>query len=111
MSRHTTNDGKTPDRRILPHFFTERWVHLAPEPKLIGAYTRGEVSWETFEESYLISLQKPAIITSLLILANRARRRDITLVCIEATPEKCHRRLLAEECKKHAGALLQLDIN
>ncbi len=35
----------------------------------------------------------------VLNLALRAINEDITLLCKEDTPEKCHRRLLAEECK------------
>jgi len=33
-------------------------------------------------------------------LSKEALKKDITLLCLEDAPDECHRRLLAEECKK-----------
>jgi len=34
------------------------------------------------------------------LLADMAIKQDITILCWEKTPEKCHRKLVAEECKR-----------
>lgn len=100
MSRHTLNDGKTPDKRILESSFDVHFPNLGPAPNLIGPYLREEISWNKFAEKYLeqIRMDTPAALVRLL--AHRALHKDITLLCIEECPERCHRRLLAEECKR-----------
>lgn len=40
MSRHTLEDGKTPDSRITPNHFDLHLPILAPHPKDVGAYYR-----------------------------------------------------------------------
>lgn len=51
MSRHTLNDGKTPDHRLMG-MFDEHRPELGPAPKLIGDYYRG-LSWAEFAEKIL----------------------------------------------------------
>lgn len=100
MSRHTLNDGKTPDPRITEELFHVHLSHLGPDPKEIGAYLRKEITWEEFTKAYLEKLlSKPASI-GVEMIAKGAIEGNITLLCIEETAEKCHRRLLAEECKR-----------
>jgi uncharacterized protein (DUF488 family) len=38
-------------------------------------------------------------------LAWNALSRDITLLCVEDVAEKCHRKILAGECKKYCSKL------
>ncbi len=98
MSRHTLNDGFTPDSRIQKDFYDE-WDHeFAPPLKLIGNYYKRNLPWEKFEERYLEHLK--SIYEKVAKLSENALSKDITLLCIEDLPEKCHRRLLAEECKR-----------
>jgi len=40
MSRHTLDDGKTPDERITSDKFNHHWTIFAPPLKLIGSYKR-----------------------------------------------------------------------
>jgi len=53
MSRHTLNDGKTPDERITESSYDEWMPELAPSARLIGGYYGGQVSWDTFPDMYL----------------------------------------------------------
>lgn len=105
MSRHTLNDGLTLDARITNNHFDEHLQILAPPLKIIGEYLRGELDWENYIAKYLEYLKKPDIAKEVKQLAERATKQDITLLCIEDTPNYCHRRLLAEECQRYQPLL------
>ena len=105
MSRHTLNDGRTIDPRITLELYDEWQTILAPSPKLVGAYYRKEVPWEVFEKKYLEYLRTVRLQGEVEIIARRAFETDITLLCVEETPQYCHRRLLAQECQWHLPAL------
>lgn len=100
MSRHTLNDGKTLDPRITKKLFHVHLPILGPDPKEIGAYLRGEVTWQNFAESYLQKLRSKHTSIVVEILAKGAISSNITILCIEETAERCHRRLIAEECRR-----------
>lgn len=100
MSRHTLNDGKTPHPQITEASYDEWQRGLAPAPKLVGAYYRQEIGWEEFAEKYTESLSSPGKSALVDELAKRALYQPIVIMCIESTPERCHRRLLAEECRR-----------
>jgi len=99
MSRHTLNDGITPDPRITLDKYNEWLREVAPPSKLIGGYYKRNLKWDDFEPKYLQYLRSPEISPKVKELAERAMNSDITLLCIEATAKYCHRRLLAEECQ------------
>lgn len=102
MSRHTLNDGKTPDLRIVEGINYHLWLpNLAPPLKLIGDYykLRG-MPWKKFEDRYVDFLQniyQRHEVEHLIYLSSKVL---VSIRCIEETPEFCHRRLLAEECKR-----------
>jgi len=96
MSRHTLNDGITPDLRLENRFDSHLPIY-APPLKLLGDYYKRSLSWENFEKEYNSYLDSiPNLIKNL---AERAINKNITLMCIEDSPEECHRRLLAERCR------------
>jgi uncharacterized protein YeaO (DUF488 family) len=97
MSRHTLNDGKTPHPDIRDGSYDEWLVELAPPAKLVGDYYRRGLDWKIFEERYIDYL-RGKVEKAVRILASRALLENLTLLCIEEAPEKCHRRLIAEEC-------------
>ncbi len=99
MSRHTLSDGMTPDPRITRKSFDLWLQELAPSPTLIGDYYKRGLPWEEFEQRYKALLSESMKTIAVRALAEHAMIRDITLLCIEDTPEQCHRRLLAEQCK------------
>jgi uncharacterized protein YeaO (DUF488 family) len=105
MSRHTLNDGVTPDTRIGNDTF-HVWMRkfLAPPDTLVKVYYEG-LSWEGFREQYLAHLLHGSMEEPVIQLAQRALREDLTLLCVEETAEKCHRGLLAERCKLYVPSL------
>ena len=106
MSRHTREDGITPDERIIEGVTFDEWrKEFAPPGKLVGAYYRKEVPWEDFEKLYLEYLRSDEIRPKVEAFAKRCTEETITLLCIEDTADKCHRRLLAEELQKYQPKL------
>ena len=98
MSRHTLNDGITPDSRI-PIASYDQWIkELAPPEKLIGAYYKMRLSWKEFEEGYLEHIRSKGIKEIVQELSVISTFKNITLLCIEEYQEFCHRRILANEC-------------
>jgi uncharacterized protein YeaO (DUF488 family) len=106
MSRHTLNDGITPRPEISIKSYDSWMPVFAPPKRLIGDYYKRGLSWEKFEERYLDYLRQPQIQKEVLDIANRGLEETITLLCVEDSPEFCHRRLLAEECKKYRPELV-----
>jgi uncharacterized protein YeaO (DUF488 family) len=100
MSRHTLNDGITPDHLITNKTFNIWMKDLAPPDLLIGDYYKRGLPWEEFEKRYLEFLHSNERKEKILELIEMAKRQTITLLCAEDTPEHCHRRLVAEECHK-----------
>lgn len=73
----------------------EHNIDFAPTKELLTRYRNKKMTWEEYEVDYL----------NLLDLRQIASKIDIEklhkncLLCSEHTPEKCHRRLLAEYLK------------
>ncbi len=112
MSRLTLNDGKTPDPRLdrqkNPLIFHDHWKEFAPPPQLVGAWYRSQKSasdWKNFAAGYQNYLNHGTMAGSINQLILLAKHRDIILLCVEETPELCHRRLLAEHCARIAPDL------
>ena len=99
VSRPAKNDGVTPDSKLSPDRFDAWWKELAPPDNLVGSWYRGEVGWSDFEIEYLEHLRNSGL-AKLLELIALARIKKATVFCIEGEPTHCHRRLLAEECKR-----------
>jgi len=98
MSRHTLNDGVTPDKRVV-HFDLHLPV-LGPSPKLIGDYYKRGISWAEFESRYLDEIRNPRVEGFVKSLAEKSLHENVTILCIEDVADHCHRRLLAEECQR-----------
>ena len=77
-----------------------RYVHceeLAPTKELLSSYQNGNTSWEEYETIFDEIMEKRGVCKSFLTRFGKFER--ICLLCSEATPEKCHRRLVAEKIK------------
>jgi len=82
-------------RYFLKHLAEIDYVHLpqlAPSEELLRGYRSESMSWPEYEQRYM----------QLLTDRNASQYIDMALfdcaclLCSEATPEHCHRRLLAE---------------
>ena len=98
MSRHTLNDGITPDERIVPSSYDIHAPILAPSSKLIGDYYKRGLLWDDFEKRYLGEIRdggnKSFLIGHLALMASSI---NITMLCIEDEACHCHRSILAKE--------------
>jgi uncharacterized protein (DUF488 family) len=70
----------------------EHNIDFAPTKELLSRYRDKKMSWEQYEIEYLnlLDMRKIAQKTNIDLL------HENCLLCSEHTPEKCHRRLLAE---------------
>ncbi len=105
MSRHTLKDGHTPDPQITADSFDEWWMELSPPPHLVGAYYHRDLPWKKFRKEYLHYLHQTNARHVIRRLTRWAQNEDFTLLCVEPTPEYCHRRILVEECRKREPGL------
>ncbi len=106
MSRHTLQDGKTPDKRIVPGKNYDIWVkELGPPGELVGSLYSEKIDWEEYSLKYLGYLGRKDVSGWVEALATDSLVKDITILCIEPSADKCHRRLLAEECQRYEPSL------
>lgn len=72
---------------------------LAPSHKLLNDSHAKKIKWDEYVERFtkevLIGQRK-----FLKLLTGLALKHEVTILCWEDTPKKCHRRLVAEACKK-----------
>lgn len=71
---------------------------LAPSEELFRAYRKEGGSWEALAEGYLKLLKQRK--AESMLSKNGFKKRTV-LLCSEATPERCHRRLALEYLQKH----------
>jgi len=72
-------------------------LRLAPRDEDLKAYRGGKMSWAEYEAVYLATLRERRAETM-----ERFDKRSV-LLCSEATPEQCHRRLAAEYLRETWG--------
>lgn len=101
MSRHTLNDGITPDPRITEASFNDWWKTLAPPAKLLGDYYKRGMPFQAFQERYRDFLMNDAAPKmKIKELVWYALKTTTTILCVETSYEQCHRHIIAEECKR-----------
>ncbi len=94
-------------RRDLPYFLEALagidyayLADLAPTREMLTAY-RDDGDWAAYERRYLDLLRRRAVETRI----DPAQLDHACLLCSEATPERCHRRLAAEYLARHHAGL------
>ena len=112
LSNITPEDGlrisvmRTYDQKKHPEYknVDQEWPDLGPSYDLIDQYFNGGISWDQYVEQY----EKEVLvgqIDKVKKLAALAKAQDVTILCLEDTPEFCHRKLLAEACVQHEPEL------
>ncbi len=100
FAKVSKSDG---DFQFLLHRLCDMdYVHvpeLAPSDRLLSEYRANEMSWDAYSEQYIDGLTEQKVEAQL--------DRDIfdggVLLCSEASPGHCHRRLAAEYLQRHWG--------
>lgn len=73
----------------------EHIAQWAPTKELLDGYKKKQISWNDYEENFFQIMKKRDALESVDTL----RISNSCLLCSEPTPERCHRRLLAELLK------------
>jgi uncharacterized protein (DUF488 family) len=74
---------------------------LAPTADILDDYKKKAISWPQYEEAYVALMQNRQIESRL----SREDLSDACLLCSEADPHHCHRRLAAEYLSDRWGDL------
>ena len=88
----------------LPYFLKEickcDYVHCvdyAPTKEILDGYKKGSLSWEDYEIMFADLMNKRHAVRIFPKITEGYEK--VCLLCSEPTPEKCHRRLVAEMLK------------
>ncbi len=104
---HNTNQlAGFSKRDDLAYFLAEicgcRYLHCpeyAPEESYLKPYKHGQITWQDFEDAYLATTEKRGLYRQF---AERfADYRNVCILCSEAEPDCCHRRLLGEKIHEY----------
>ena len=81
--------------REISNIAYEHHIDFAPTKELLSRYRDKEITWGEYEVEYLNLLDIRKIGQKVVI----EEMHESCLLCSEHTPERCHRRLLAEYLK------------
>ena len=73
---------------------------LAPTQAMLDEYRKEKTGWELYERRFLALMRERRIEAQI---ARSLFATPTVLLCSEATPEHCHRRLVAEYLRDHWG--------
>ena len=77
----------------------EHMPDLAPTQELLKSYRDGQMAWEDYERQFLALMAERGVEN----LPIKELLADACLLCSEETPDKCHRRLVAEYLRERWG--------
>lgn len=80
------------------------YVHmpeLAPTREILDAYRKGHRHWPTYEREFLALMEGRRIAETV----DRESLANAVLLCSEHSPDRCHRRLVAERLQQAWGAV------
>jgi uncharacterized protein YeaO (DUF488 family) len=69
---------------------------LAPSAELLHSYRQGQLDWDRFRLQYLLEMAREGPKSVVHRLAKVARGEVITLMCVCADEDHCHRSILRE---------------
>lgn len=98
ISNHSQLAGFAKEKDL--EFFARRLADIdyahelafAPTKELLSKYRKKQISWEEYTKEYISLLDERNIKAKV----NPKSLQHCCLLCSEDSPEKCHRRLLAE---------------
>ena len=104
-----------PRRQDLPYFLAEIcdavYVHeplLAPTAEMLKAYRAGAIDWHTYTNRFLELIAKRRV--EVAVDWARLLDRPAVLLCSEAEPRQCHRRLVIEYLNRQGWELTPIHL-
>lgn len=82
----------------------EHAEQLAPTGLMLKRYKQGEIGWDDYASEYQLLIQKRQVDSQFTADA----LNGVCLLCSEATPHHCHRRLAAEFFQKQLGCGVEI---
>ena len=82
----------------------EHAEQLAPTGLMLKRYKQGEISWGDYASEYQVLIQKRQVESQFTADA----LNGVCLLCSEATPHHCHRRLAAEFFQQQLGCGVEI---
>lgn len=79
-------------------------LRLAPTDDMLKSYKKGEITWEAYADAYNDLICKRHVEE----LFSADALNGACLLCSEATPHHCHRRLAAEFFQNHLGGGVEI---
>ncbi len=76
---------------------------LAPTQDILDAFKKKKGDWDVYTEAYLDLIRSRKV---ELLLSKEGFMKKTVLLCSEATPEHCHRRLALEYLKNQWGNII-----
>lgn len=96
--------SKYPDiQYFLKRICDIEYIHdklFSPTESLLKSYKSGNTSWKEYEEIFFDTMNERDIDSYIKTNYSEYIDKNICLLCSEATPEFCHRRLVADYFKK-----------
>jgi uncharacterized protein (DUF488 family) len=71
---------------------------LAPTQEILDAFKKRKGGWDAYTSAYLALIRSRKVESALL---RESFQKRTVLLCSEATPEHCHRRLALEYLRQH----------
>ena len=90
--------------RVLCNADYEHDLRLAPTEGLLAGYRGKKASWDVYEQQFLALMRERGVPD---VLDRAPFERKTVLLCSEATPARCHRRLVAELLAERWGARVE----
>jgi len=88
--------------KVICNCLYEHEIKFAPTKEILSAYKKGDINWKEYEFKFDGLIKTRKIVD---IFKNKYMDYEkVLLLCSEATPENCHRRLLAENLSKELNA-------
>jgi len=72
-------------------------IQCAPSKELLQNYKEGKISWMEYRKQYMKIIKEREILKDF----TKKKLNRACLLCAEAEPDHCHRRILAEYLKRH----------
>lgn len=78
---------------------------FAPTKEILTAYKKGDMDWSEYERRFDALLRERNVAQRFARAYGKYER--VLLLCSEPTPERCHRRLLAEKLGEELGVEIE----